>query len=404
MGQKIKRVKRVQHLYERTYQTATGERRTKFYGIFTCKLKGKRRVFPLGGSLDTAKTELAQLLADNVRGEDFDAVEEPSRQGVTFAEWVASYFATKIDPEKHAGGVDREKRSFKALEPFFGGMLLKDIKRTTIMEYRAKRLQQPIMRRGKAVMFGGKAKTVAFPTVNRELAFLRFMLNMAEDDEIIDAAPKFTSRTGKNNLIKSEKDRKREPSVTHEQFQALCDNMPRPALRVLGALYYTAMRLNEVLRLTWEMVDEKRGFIRLPKEYVKEKKNRTVRIFPEMQNILDELRVEQKRVPNTMKRVFTRSGRPIKSIRTAFERARKAAEIADLRPHDFRHVAITRWATMGIPQAAIMAMAGHHSIAQNDDYTNMKEDHLLEACRSYTAVIQEKPQEKPLETAAAASY
>src|SRR5262245_33315244 len=320
MGQKLKRVKRVSHLYERKYQTAGGESRTKFYGIFTCKLKGKRRVFPLGGELEAAKEELALKLADNVKGKDFDQTE--TKRGFTFAEWVESYFKSKIDPEKHAGGVDREKRSFKTLKPFFGDMLLADIKRTTIMEYRAKRLQQPIMRRGKPVMFDGEPKKVSFPTVNRELAFLRFMLNMAEDDEIIAAAPKFTSRTGKNNLIKSEKDRKREPSVTHEQFQALCDNMPRPALRVLGALYYTAMRVNEVLRLTWDMVDEKRGFIRLPKDYVKEKKNRTIRIFPEMQNILDELRVEQKKVPNTMKRVFTRSGRPIKSIRTAFERAR----------------------------------------------------------------------------------
>ena len=151
------------------------------------------------------------------------------------------------------------------------------------------------MRRGKPVMFDGKPKTVSFPTVNRELAFLRFMLNLAENDEIIEAAPKFTSRTGKNGLIKSEKDRKREPSVTHEQFQALCDNMPRPALRVLAALYYTAMRVNEVLRLDWSMVDEKRGFIRLPKEYVKEKKKRTIRIFPEMRNILHELRAEQDR-------------------------------------------------------------------------------------------------------------
>jgi integrase len=390
MGQKLKRVKRVGHLYERKYQTADGELRTKFYGIFTCKLKGKRRVFPLGGDLEAAKEELALKLADNVKGKDFDQT-ETTRQGIIFTEWAESYFESKIDPEKHAGGVDREKRSFKALEPFFGNMLLADIKRSVIMEYRAKRLREPIIRRGKAVMFDGKPKTISFPTVNRELAFLRAMLNMAEDDEIIDAAPRFTSKSGKNNLIKSEKDRKREPSVTHEQFLALCENMPRPALRVLAALYYTAMRVNEAVRLTWEMVDEKAGFIRLPAWYVKEKKKRTIRIFPEMQSILDELRAEQRRVPNTLNRVFTRNGRPIKSIRTAFEKAKTAAEIADLHLHDFRHVAITRWAAMGIPQAAIMRFAGHHSIAQNDDYTNMSEKHLIEACRGYTPVIREKP-------------
>ena len=186
MGQKLKRVKRVSHLYERKYQTAGSEWRTKYYGIFTCKAKGKRRVIPLGGDLEPAKEELALKLADNVKGKDFDQTEKG--QGFTFTEWAESYFESKIDPEKHAGGIDREKRSFKTLKPFFGDMLLADIKRTTIMEYRAKRLQQPIMRRGKPVMFNGKPKTVSFPTVNRELAFLRFMLNMAEDDEIIEVA------------------------------------------------------------------------------------------------------------------------------------------------------------------------------------------------------------------------
>ena len=45
-----------------------------------------------------------------------------------------------------------------------------------------------------------------------------------------------------------------------------------------------------------------------------------------------------------------RNGRPVKSIRTAFERAIEKAAIEDLRLHDFRHTCIRRWATEGIPQ------------------------------------------------------
>src|SRR5262249_20424182 len=176
----IKRVKRVPHLYERCYQTAAGERRSKYYGIFTCKLKRRRRVFPLGGDLDAAKEALALLRADNVKAKDFDADKEKQRRGYTFSEWSDEYFAKKVDPEKHAGGVEREKRSYKALKPFFGNILLSEIKRSTIMEYRARRLLDPIMRRGKPVVIEGKFKTISFVTVNRELAFLRFMLNMAE--------------------------------------------------------------------------------------------------------------------------------------------------------------------------------------------------------------------------------
>jgi integrase len=133
-----------------------------------------------------------------------------------------------------------------------------------------------------------------------------------------------------------------------------------------------------------------RGFIRLPDWYVKEKKNRTVPISTELRAVLDELRLEQKRVTSISNRVFTRNGRPIKSIRTAFEFAKEDAQIEDLVLHDFRHTCITRWASEGIPQQAIMAAAGHHSIQQNNDYVNMKDDHLIAAfkSKSSTPVIQ----------------
>jgi hypothetical protein len=82
-------------------------------------------------------------------------------------------------------------------------------------------------------MIDGEAKTVSFVTINREMAFLRFMLNMAKDDEIIEAAPKFKSR-GKNTLIKSEKDGKRDRVATGEEYRGLLDNMRRPAQRDHG--------------------------------------------------------------------------------------------------------------------------------------------------------------------------
>lgn len=116
--------------------------------------------------------------------------------------------------------------------------------------------------------------------------------------------------------------------------------------------------------------------------------------------MLDELRLEQKKVASISNRVFTRAGRPIKSIRTAFEIAAEKAKIEDLRLHDFRHTCVTRWATEGIPQQAIMAAAGHHSIAQNNDYTNLKDEHIKNAFQMFTPRLHEKP----LDAAQSASY
>jgi hypothetical protein len=110
---------------------------------------------------------------------------------VTFREWAQDYFANKIDPTRKAGGLDRERRSYKPLEAFFGDMLLTDIKRSVIMQYRNKRLQEPIVRRAKVVTVDGTPRKPTFLTINRELALLRSLLNLAEEDEIIEAAPRF---------------------------------------------------------------------------------------------------------------------------------------------------------------------------------------------------------------------
>jgi len=382
------RVKNTPHLWRRRYRTANGERREKFYARFTCTLKRKRRCEPLGSDLGVAKSELKRILADDVGGKDFDVATQNATGGITFHEWAEDYFANKIDPTRKPGGVDREKRSYKRLKAFFCDMLLPDIKRSVIMQYRNKRLQEPIRRRGKVVMIDGKPRLPTFLTVNRELALLRLLLNLAEEDGIVDAAPRFTSKNGKNALIKSERDYARKRVCTLAEFRALCERMPRSAVRVLTALNLTAMRVNEVTNLPWSFVDEKAGLIRLPAAYVKEGKPRTVPILPEMQLILNELKGEQRKVATIGARVFTRNGRPMKSIRTAFEKARDSAEISDLRLHDFRHTAVTRWALAGIPQAAIMAAAGHHSVPQNLAYTNLQPDDVKNAFRLATQVEQ----------------
>jgi hypothetical protein len=75
------------------------------------RLEKKRRRFPLRSALNTARDELKVLQARSIRRKDFDA-QKISGSHVS-GMGGKSYFATKVDPEKHAGGVERERRSFK---------------------------------------------------------------------------------------------------------------------------------------------------------------------------------------------------------------------------------------------------------------------------------------------------
>jgi integrase len=204
---------------------------------------------------------------------------------------------------------------------------------------------------------------------------------LPKDDGLIEQAPKFKGKRP-NAMIKSEKDRKRDRVASDAEYQALLDKMRRSAQRVLIALYESAMRPGEVIKFPWEFVDLKA-----------DDGERVQRFHP----LVSFIREGKK---NRTNRVFTRNGRPMKSIRTAFEFAIEKAAIEDLRLHDFRHTCITRWAANGVLQQAIMAAAGHHSIPQNLAYTNLQPTDVKNAFKLATPVQQKSS----LENASAASY
>ena len=104
----------------------------------------------------------------------------------------------------------------------------------------------------------------------------------------------------------------------------------------------------------------------------------------ELRHVLEELRAEQKKIPNVGNFVFTRAnGQPIRSIRTAFEIALEKADITDkdLVPHDFRRTAISLWTALGVPRDIVMACSGHKPTTVHDKYVNFSDAQLTDAFR-----------------------
>lgn len=211
-------------------------------------------------------------------------------------------------------------------------------------------------------------------------------MNLAADEGIIEVAPKIK--------LDSEKKFARRRVVSDQELKALLDASPRYLQRVMIGLYETAMRREELVTLTWSRVDERAGLIRLLPEDTKEDDKRIIPIAPALADILTELRAEQRKLPSianrSAARVFTRDGKPIASIRTAFELAKERAGVADVVLHDFRQTAITRWAEMGLPQEIVMKVSGHKSLAMHCRYVNFQEHHIKEAFKLFPSCFQEK--------------
>jgi integrase len=272
------------HFYKRQYQTAGGEWRTKYSGIFV-DWTGKRRKFALGTNEKAAREALSVLWGDNLKRVDFDAQKEIAREKgrrTTLAQWAELYFAEMVNPSKRS--IEWERTIYKRLEAYFGPMFLDEIDEAAIDDYRDKRRREPVTKHKKPV----KGTRIAYSTVNRELAILRILLRLAKRKKKIKLVPDFN--------LQSEKQLKRSRIVPDDEYQAILSHLARHWQRAVIGLNETAMRVNELLKLTWLKVDEKAGLIRLKAADVKEKAPRVVPISPALQAVLDELKLEQKTI------------------------------------------------------------------------------------------------------------
>jgi len=134
------------------------------------------------------------------------------------------------------------------------------------------------------------------------------------------------------------------------------------------------MRPGEILSLTWGQVDSKEGFIRRP-EGTKTNEGRLVPFNGELSEMF---RGPPKNLPAA--KAVNRNGKPITSIREAFEAAYHRAEIerftSEFAFHDLRHTAINNWRLQGNDYFRIMAATGHKTLSVFNRYHTVSKDEL----------------------------
>lgn len=86
--------------------------------------------------------------------------------------------------------------------------------------------------------------------------------------------------------------------------------------------------------------------------------SRTVPMTPEVYRFFTEL--WQERRLDTL-RVFLYKDKPIRDVKTAFEKACPRAGISNLRLHDLRHTAATNLRRAGVDSTTAMKIVGHKS-------------------------------------------
>jgi len=82
--------------------------------------------------------------------------------------------------------------------------------------------------------------------------------------------------------------------------------------------------------------------------------------------------------------------RPITTIKSSWEAARKAAKV-ECRFHDLRHTAYTKMIEAGVPEGVIMALMGHVSRAMVERYSHVRMPALREAAGKLSLKSSKKP-------------
>ena len=121
----------------------------------------------------------------------------------------------------------------------------------------------------------------------------------------------------------------------------------------------TGMRRSEILKLRWCDVDLENGFASLY-----DTKNGEDRRVPLTRRCVVVLQT----VPQTDEKLF-----PISAtcLRLAWNRARKKAGITNLRFHDLRHEAVSRFFEMGMSVPEVALISGHKDVRQLFRYTHL---------------------------------
>lgn len=127
----------------------------------------------------------------------------------------------------------------------------------------------------------------------------------------------------------------------------------------------TAMRRGEIVELRWENINRLKRTAKLLD--TKNGENRTVPLSPVAQKILDSI------PRNLHGRVFSIRA---DSITTAFDRCCKRAQIENLRFHDLRHEATSRFFEMGFNLMEVSSITGHKDLAMLKRYTHLKAEDL----------------------------
>ncbi|HKA54224.1 MAG TPA: tyrosine-type recombinase/integrase, partial [Candidatus Binatia bacterium] len=245
----------------------------------------------------------------------------------------------------------------KHLLPFFGGKPAHNIKTADVRAFVDKR----------------QAEGASNGEINRELAALKRMFNLALEAELITRKP----------VIKLlAEDNVRQGFFEPWEFDAVLAKLPDYLRPPITFAYYTGWRVqSEILPLTWDRVDLEAGTVLLYRGTTKNKKGRLIQLPQVLQGILAQQWQDHLAHYPECPWVFPKNGERLLTFYKVWRRACQAAGLSGRLSHDFRRTAVRNLVRAGVPERVAMMVTGHATRDVFERYNIVSPGDLEEAAK-----------------------
>jgi integrase len=301
-------------------------------------------------STGTANKRLAQIVYEKtkakvVTGNFFPNPE--SRTDLPFCDLVDEFLNKHCKVEKSS--YKRDIVISRVLKKHFSKTAIGRIKTYEIMVWRERR----------AAHITKTGTPITKASLNRELAFLKTMFNLAVEWGWLKENP-----AARVKRLKGETKRLR--ILTKDEIVLLITYARESLKPILKLAVATGMRKNEILNLKWKHVDLTNCFVR-----VAQSKNSEARDVP-IDSHIKEVLLGLRKGNRASEYVFSRkNGKRILCVKEAFKAACDRAGIVDFRFHDLRHTAASLLAAGGCDIITLQHILGHKTLAMTQRYAHL---------------------------------
>ncbi len=279
----------------------------------------------------------------------------------TISQMIERYSANELSEIKTAKD---KRRHLEWWKTEIGGYKLADVTPALITESRDK------LRQGRAAgtvnRYLGSLSSV-FSTAIREWGWL--------ESNPVSRVKKRKEPRGRVRFLSEDQRDKQGQIVEGERtrlLQACRESRSKNLYPIVVLALSTGMRQGEILNLTWDRIDLKRGRITLT-----DTKNGEIRAIPITGEALFVLKRHAKvRKINTQLVFPDMSGKAPAKFRDAWLAALERARIEDFRFHDLRHTAASYLAMSGATLAEIAEILGHKTLQMVKRYSHFSTDHV----------------------------